>query len=110
MASPHGMHRRLDTVTSFACSPYKDVDPNSELKPRKVTNSLHRQIVQLVWRNQVGNQSSGFPRISFTETLTPSVAQTTHSQLARFLRLVGTFDSANHWKTTNNQQALSRLD
>ena len=96
-------------------SPYKGVDPNSELglqiaQGSQLFSQANCQACHggAKWAtNQVD-----FPRASpFTETLTAGVApEPPLGQLARFLRLVGTFDPANPLeKTANNQQALGQL-
>jgi YVTN family beta-propeller protein len=96
-------------------SPYKGVDPNSELglqiaQGSQLFTQANCQVCHggAKWAtNQVD-----FPRSSpFAETLTPGVApEPPLGQLARFLRLVGTFDPANPLeKNANNQQALGQL-
>ena len=96
-------------------SPYKGVDPNSELGLQIAQGSqLFAQANCQACHGGAkwATNQVDFPRASpFTETLTPGVApEPPLGQLARFLRLVGTFDSANPLeKTANNQQALGQL-
>lgn len=96
-------------------SPYRGVDPNSELGQRIAHG---RELFQQAncqachggpkWAtNQVD-----FARVSpFPETVTPGAdPEPAVGQLARFLRQVGTFDPANPIeRTANNQQALGSL-
>jgi cytochrome c peroxidase len=96
-------------------SPYRGVDPNSELGQQI---ALGRQLFQDAncqichGGGKWATAQVDYARISpFPETVTPGAApEPPVGQLARFLHLVGTFDPARPEEhTANNQAALGGL-
>jgi hypothetical protein len=96
-------------------SPYRGVDPSSELGQqislgRELFTQANCQVCHggAKW----ATAQVDYARVSpFPETLTPGVdPEPPIGQLARFLHPVGTFDPANLFeRTANNQQALGSL-
>jgi hypothetical protein len=96
-------------------SPYRGVDPNSELgqqisRGRELFTQANCQICH--GGGKWATAQVDYARVSpFPETVTPGVEpEPPIAQLARFLHDVGTFDPANpSERTANNQQALGAL-
>jgi len=96
-------------------SPYRGVDPNNEVgqqiaQGRQLFAEANCQVCHggAKW----ATAQVDFARVSpFPETLTPGTdPEPPVGQLARFLRIIGTFDAANALEhTANNQAALGKL-